>query len=133
MPRRSLLPDPPDPRRSPKAAVVYAADELRKAAVAAGPTQQGVAYRYDQIIVAIETQINLVNGGLKGPAQNARAIIDDYLPIALQEDYRLDDADVVRRFAYFLLAVATEGFDNEDTTGTQMGNFKGSWRGGGFD
>lgn len=52
--------------------------------------------------------------------------------MAIREQYRLDLRTVQKAMAYFLLAVATEGLVETDTTGTQMKNFLGQWRGGGF-
>jgi len=52
--------------------------------------------------------------------------------MAVREQYRLDLPTVQKAMANFLLAVASEGFVETDTTGTQMGNFLGQWSGGGF-
>lgn len=132
----------------PTQALKYAADQLQLAARSAGAASQDELHGYLAPGVAanpaaqislnaalknqIETAINSVNGGLKGPAQNARNEIDTWAAVAIRAHYRLDDAQVQRKFAFFLLAVVTEGFDGLDTTGTQMGNFVGQWRGGGF-
>jgi hypothetical protein len=52
--------------------------------------------------------------------------------LAIREQYRLDLPTVQKAMACFLLAVATEGFVETDNAGTQMENFLGQWRGGGF-
>ena len=67
-----------------------------------------------------------------GPAQNARAEFSTYYEHAIKEGYNFGSPEVCEAFGYFLLAVATEGFEEKDTTGTQRGNYQGSWRGGGF-
>lgn len=76
--------------------------------------------------------INAVNGALKGPSQDAREEIATWIPHFRAAGYSMTDPNVQRSFAYFLLSVVTDGFEREDITGTQMGRFLGSWRGGGF-
>lgn len=135
-------------RQVPKPGLRYAADELQSVANSAGPASTDELHSYlapgvaadptarirlnDTLKNQIEHAINSVNGGLKGPAQNARNEIDTYGALAIRAHYRLSDPEVQRKFAYFLLAVVTAGFEGLDTTGTQMGTFLGSWRGGGF-
>lgn len=132
----------------PTPALRHAANELQMVANSAGEATQQELHNYLAPGVAadaaarirlhpvlksqIEAAINNVNGSLKGPAQNARNEIDTYGALAIRAHYRLSDPEVQRKFAYFLLAVVTAGFEGLDTTGTQMGNFLGSWRGGGF-
>jgi len=131
-----------------KPGLQHADEELVKAANAAGAASQKQSHTYftfnklgdpksditlaPLMVAGITQAINSVNGALKGPAQNARAEIDQYVRLAIREQYKLDDVNVQKAMAYFLLAVATEGFVETDTTGTQMGNFLGQWRGGGF-
>lgn len=45
--------------------------------------------------------------------------------MAIREQCRLDLRTVQKAMASFLLAVATEGFVETDTAGTQMENFLG--------
>ena len=74
-----------------------------------------------------------MQGKLKGPSISAvNDHLDHCIQAALSEHYRVDRADVQSKVAYFALALATEGFEGQDTTGTQMGQFRGQWRGGGF-
>jgi hypothetical protein len=60
------------------------------------------------------------------------AKLDHCIEAALKEHYCVEDPDVVSGIEYFALALATSGFVGENTTGTQIGNFRGEWRGGGF-
>lgn len=133
------------PKQIPTAGLKYAAVHLLEVAQGAGwATQDDLHLCIDpkvtqtlqikaDIHTAIALQINKVQGGLKGPSQNARNEINTWAPRAIQLNYRLNDATVQQAFASFLLAVVTDGFMGENTTGTQIGNFThGQWRGGGF-
>lgn len=142
----SILSGCPD---TPKPGLVYANNALLAAAKNAGAASQTQCHSYftfvdpknqlSDIVLSptvtgpIEQAINAVQGGLKGPAQNAKGMLTEYVKLAIREQYRLDVPAVQTAMGHFLLAVATEGFVETDTTGTQMGNFLGSWRGGGFN
>lgn len=133
---------------TPKPGLKRADDALVLAAKIAGAATQAQSHSYftfdipgDQksdiklaatVVDPITNAINAVQGSLKGPAQNARAELNQYVRLAIREQYRLDVPAVQKAMADFLLAVATEGFVDGDTTGTQMGNYLGNWRGGGF-
>ena len=71
-------------------------------------------------------------GSNKGPVQSARQYISECLKGAVIERYKLSDPRVIKGIAELALAFATSGWEGKDTTGTTMGNFKGSWPGGGF-
>jgi len=92
---------------------------------------QHAIYNKEEIRTQVYKHVNS-NGSTLGPAIEARSHFDFYFDHAVAEDYRFDDPEVKRHFAHLLLAVATKGFKGKDTTGTQMGNFQGHWRGGGF-
>jgi len=77
-------------------------------------------------------QILANHGRNKGPVQNAFNHLDTEMVRAIEIGYPLDDAMVRTSFCNYLLALVTEGYENLDTTGTQIGNYKGEWRGGGF-
>jgi len=66
------------------------------------------------------------------PTFDAEAMIPDWFDKAIDRGYPVHDAKVRKCLARFVMAVRTDGFSDEDTTGTQMGNFQGDWRGGGF-
>ena len=70
--------------------------------------------------------------GIKGPVLNAFNDLDNFAKRAQTAGYFLRDKDVQEKFANFLMLYVTEGMIGKDTTGTQMGNFPGQWRGGGF-
>lgn len=110
--------------------VANAAETLRQAASTAPSMPNGVLFRFNELKEMIKQAINGVDGPSKGPAQEARSIIDDYLPIAIKLDYNLNDYNVIKAFAYFLLAVVTRGFEGKETGGTTVGNYQGNWRGG---
>lgn len=117
--------------------VRLASERLLKAATDAGEITDQEAGEFettkkDEAIERIHRTINSLGRNL-GPAQNARRELDAYYGGALAERYNFGSREVCEAFGYFLLAVVTEGFEDSDTTGTQMGNYQGSWRGGGFE
>lgn len=121
----------------PKRPVSMAAENLLRAGLDAGDLPDGDFVEFettkkDEIVEKIHRTINHLGRNL-GPAQNARAELDTYYRYALDARYNFNDDEVCSRFGYFLLAVVTEGFEGLDNTGTQMGGFQGSWRGGGFE
>ncbi|MBM3114982.1 hypothetical protein [Jeongeupia naejangsanensis] len=71
-------------------------------------------------------------GTLKGPCQNALQELPSLAIRAKLAGYPLENSNVQKAFFGFLMSYVTEGFVNQDTTGTQMGNFQGKWHGGGF-
>lgn len=120
----------------PTAGLAHAGEELKKAATTAtaATAEEVEGYRNDRhaIHVAIEEGIYSNHGRHKGPVQTAVGYLGDCINAALKEHYRLSNDKVKSSLGYFALALATAGFDGEDTTGTQMGQFLGEWRGGGF-
>ncbi|MEO9527275.1 hypothetical protein [Roseibium sp.] len=66
------------------------------------------------------------------PTSDAVRSLDRWLGDAIDCGYPVYDADVRKLLCGVILMERTEGYVNEDTTGTQMGNFRGEWRGGGF-
>jgi hypothetical protein len=113
-----------------------AAKSLLEAAQEAGAASEHDVHHYRHDIQHIK---NLVvdrfkkdHGLNKGPVQNAMGHRDNCIDAALKEHYRVDHERVVSGIEYFALALATDGFEGEDTRGTQIGNFRGEWRGGGF-
>ncbi|BCH27384.1 hypothetical protein MesoLjLc_72710 [Mesorhizobium sp. L-8-10] len=71
-------------------------------------------------------------GRLKGPVQNAFGEIPRFAKRASSAGYPLEDEEVQKEFAGFVMSYVTDGMQGEDTTGTQIGNFRGKWPGGGF-
>ncbi|SDE47028.1 hypothetical protein SAMN05421538_1073 [Paracoccus isoporae] len=71
-------------------------------------------------------------GLAKGPCQNALAEFSTMVVEVRDCGYNLADFTVQQRFFQFLLAYVTSGFKEKDTNGTQMGQYRGDWRGGGF-
>jgi hypothetical protein len=63
--------------------------------------------------------------GMRGTDVNrsAQNLVGVYLVRALEWGYNLDDRSVQLAYAYFCLALQTEGFADSDTGGTTMGNF----------
>ena len=86
----------------------------------------------EQFKAAIILKLKRAYGGGKGPVQNAFNELDYFAKRAQTAGYFLRDKDVQEKFADFLMLYVTEGMTGADTTGTQMGNFQGTWRGGGF-
>lgn len=78
---------------------------------------------------AITSKIASTYGRNKGPSQNALAQLDGLAQRAQAAGYPLGNADVQDAFLGVLMSYVTDGFKGEDTTGTQMGNYKGNWRG----
>ena len=66
------------------------------------------------------------------PSFDAETMIPEWFEKAIDCGYPVHDANVRKCLARFVMAMRTDGFSDEDTTGTQMGNFQGDWRGGGF-
>lgn len=83
-------------------------------------------------IEAITSKIVSTYRRHKGPSQNALAQLDGLAQRAQAAGYPLGKTDVQDAFLGVLMSYVTDGFKGEDTTGTQMGNYQGSWRGGGF-
>lgn len=107
------------------------ADTMRRAYVSkqllAGPQQPSVETLKSTIKGLLAAEF-----GKKGPVDNAHNILDTFARRALVAGYPMGNREVQTAFMYFLMAYVTEGFEGKDTTGTQMGNFQGHWRGGGF-
>ena len=116
--------------QTPTSALAKAGSTLENAAILAG----AAAAPFGSAIVKnlVQQYLNKTYGKNKGPVINAMEEFSYYFNLANQEQYNFNNQNVVKDFANFLLAVATEGFKEEDTTGTQMGNYQGDWRGGGF-
>ncbi|WP_428669425.1 hypothetical protein [Roseibium sp.] len=66
------------------------------------------------------------------PTDDAVKSIGGWLKKAVECRYPVHDAKIRELLCDVILMIRTEGFTGEDTTGTQMGNFQGQWRGGGF-
>jgi len=66
------------------------------------------------------------------PTDDAIGEVPRWLDKAISCGYAVHDVNVQNALVGVVLAVRTAGFIGEDTTGTQMGNFQGKWRGGGF-
>jgi|GEM_PF-2462802 len=95
------------------------------------PPVPGLGLGLGEFKLAIKTKITR-NFGKKGPTENALSELDSFATRAQRAGYPLHNPQLQEAFMYFLMAYVTEGFVGEDTTGTQMGNFRGEWRGGGF-
>ena len=139
MPNNLLIDDP----RKPKHALKLASEKLANVASTAGKSPRltyilkvGGKDSFDLMDYiearrqAVISEFKKYHGRNFGPVQNAVQYIDTYLKKALVEGYNLDDEHVINAFMYFLLALVTEGFEDEDCNGTQMGGYKGDW--GGF-
>ncbi|MEW6345964.1 MAG: hypothetical protein AB1704_35430 [Pseudomonadota bacterium] len=122
---KKLDPNSPDP----KPALAHAANKLHEVAQQEGASE---TQDFDTVKAEILRLVDSVAGGIKGPAQDVRSVVNYYLNLAIGEQYDFAKDGVRQSFAYFLLAVVTEGFVGKDTGGTTVGNFKGEWRGGGF-
>jgi hypothetical protein len=113
-----------------------AAKNLLEAAQEAGAATEEEVHHYhhehERIKELVIERFKKDHGLNKGPVQNAREYLDDCIEAALKEHYRVDHHKVVEGIEYFALALATDGFEGRDTNGTQIGNFRGEWRGGGF-
>lgn len=66
------------------------------------------------------------------PTDDAVQSIGSWLEKAIDCGYPVYDAEVRELLCSVILMERTEGYEGQDTTGTQMGNFQGAWRGGGF-
>lgn len=66
------------------------------------------------------------------PTDDAVSVIDRWLLKAIEIDYPVYDTKIRELLCSVILSHRTDGYTDEDTTGTQMGNFQGEWRGGGF-
>ena len=86
----------------------------------------------DQFTLAIRSKITGLYGR-KGPTENAFNELKDLATRAHTAGYPLKNTQLQDAFVNFLMSYVTEGFVGVDTTGTQMGNFKGKWHGGGFN
>ena len=122
--------------QTPTPGLSHAAAQLETAGNTAGETtaaaQTILLTQSTGIQAQIGTFMNQQFGSAKGPVINAMDEFTTYFTKVVNFGYDLSVQAVREQFAYFLLAVATQGFAGEDATGTQMGNFQGTWRGGGF-
>ncbi|MCB1764512.1 MAG: hypothetical protein KDJ22_00415 [Candidatus Competibacteraceae bacterium] len=84
-----------------------------------------------QFKLAVQSKITRTYGR-KGPTENAFNALGSLATRAQSAGYPLHSPQLQEAFVNFLMAYVTEGFVGKDTTGTQMGNFQGKWRGGGF-
>lgn len=66
------------------------------------------------------------------PTDDAVRSIGSWLSRAIDCDYPVHDSEIRELLCSVILMERTEGYTDADTTGTQMGNFRGAWRGGGF-
>ncbi|WP_269581023.1 hypothetical protein [Roseibium sp. Sym1] len=66
------------------------------------------------------------------PTDDAIRMVDTWLRKAIDHGYPVYDAQIRELLCSFILHMRTDGYADEDTTGTQMGEFRGEWRGGGF-
>ena len=66
------------------------------------------------------------------PTDDAVRAIESWLSKAIDCDYPVHDSGIRELLCSVILMERTEGYTDADTTGTQMGNFRGAWRGGGF-
>lgn len=71
-------------------------------------------------------------GGLKGPCINALGYFDEWYKKAENANYPMMDTAFIKSFANFIMSVATDGFNDADTTGTWLQGRKGGLRGMGF-
>lgn len=95
------------------------------------PPVAGLGLGLGEFKLAITTKI-ISTYGRKGPTENALSELDLFATRAQRASYPLHSPQLQTAFVNFLMAYVTEGFTGKDTTGTQMGNFRGEWRGGGF-
>jgi hypothetical protein len=95
------------------------------------PSLPGTGSDLSQFKLAIKSKITCTYGK-KGPTENAFSELDSFATRAQRAGYPLHSRQLQEAFVNFLMAYVTEGFVGKDTTGTQMGNFKGKWHGGGF-
>lgn len=93
---------------------------------------QAATFSVDDFKANIKERIKRSFGLNKGPSQSALGELDKMARRAEAAGYPLEDENVQEAFLGFLMTLVTEGFENQDTTGTQMGNYRGDWRGGGF-
>jgi len=98
-----------------------------------GPPTLPPSLPLDEFREVISNKIARTYGKLKGPSQNAMSEFGYLAQRAQRAGYRLEIENVQDKFLAFLMAYVTEGFVELDTTGTQIGNYQGSWRGGGVD
>ena len=126
----------------PTMGLEYAAGLLQQAAGVAGKNSQDGAhalnnaleqYQSSQKIVApwiTSIRSSIQDIGYRGTDVNRAA--DDkwqyWAQMGINLFYKLDEPNVNRSFAQFVLSVVTHGFKGKDTTGTTMGNYQG----GGF-
>lgn len=88
-------------------------------------------YSLDVFQQAIKDRITRT-WGKKGPTENAFQELAWLAARAQKAGYPLHKPKLQKAFMYFLMSYVTVGFEGQDTTGTQIGNFQGDWRGGGF-
>jgi hypothetical protein len=123
----------------PKSGLAYSIARLQEIGSSVSETLGGFSasncYRrmvcYDHLY-SLCVKILANNGPNKGPVQSALQELDAEMRRAIYLGYPLDNAIVRTDFCNYLLELVTTGYEGLDTTGTQMGNYKGEWRGGGF-
>jgi hypothetical protein len=124
--------------RKPSAALTHVAGELLRVAKTCEPLSEAQATTLgaDDELKRLEDEVmqNIygVHGRRVGPARNAREQVGDCVKLAIKLRYPINHQVITKQLAWFLLALVTEGFDDEDINGTQMGSYLGTWRGGGF-
>ncbi|MBS7810552.1 hypothetical protein [Roseococcus pinisoli] len=119
-----------------RGAHIYNAEELEKTANSfAYPsfaTQMSNREKVKEFITSIN-DYNRKSHGNKGPVDTARNLTTpDFILLVLSCGYNLNEFSILKKVANFIMTLATVDFEGRNTTGTQMGNFQGSWRGGGF-
>lgn len=66
------------------------------------------------------------------PTNDAMDAVESWLSDAIECDYPVYDAELRDLLCHVIVMDRTEGYTDADTTGTQMGSYRGEWRGGGF-
>ncbi|EWG65588.1 Cell wall-associated polypeptide [Enterobacter sp. DC4] len=128
-----------DDSRKPKMALRYSADEFFKKGNETGPSSesQRQAYGSDNNQEIREQISNIMkkdsSGVALGPVQNGLKRISELLPIAIDYGYQMDNVNVQHAFSNYVMIYVTEGFEDEDTTGTLVGNATHSTFGGFMD
>jgi hypothetical protein len=124
--------------RKPSAALTHNAKTLLDVAKQLEPLShaQAVTYGTHEEIAKLKDEVmqNLYSafGSKKGPVINAREEVENCIKLAIELRYPVNHKVVTKQLGWFLLSLVTDGFDDEDINGTQIGNYLGLWRGGGF-
>ena len=122
--------------QKPKPGLEVAAENLQKKGAQWGHTNPDERQTYIKelktIVDIIKNDMNKKDGATKGPVINARSEVEKNLKMAIDLGYRVGEKEVQEALRSFCMALATEGFENKDTTGTQIGQYKGEWPGGGI-